>query len=139
MSAVMLRSARFARLVSGNPVVVVRDGKIVQKALRQLRMTADDLTETLRGQSVFDLKDVRYALVETNGSVSVCLASSDSDSPIPVVSDGQFVDWGLAVCGLSREWVETHLKKRHCPLGQVLLMTADKQRRIHLVRREGTR
>ena len=139
VSAIMMRSARFARLVSGNPIVVVRDGKIVQKALRQLRMTADDLTETLRGRSVFDLADVRYALIETNGSVSVCLASDDGDTPIPLVSDGQIVDWGLAVSGLSREWVERALEKRHCPLGQVLLMTADKQRRIHLIRREGTR
>lgn len=139
VSALMMRSPRFARLVSGNPIVVVRDGKIVQKALRQLRMTADDLTETLRGQSVFDLSDVRYALVETNGSVSVCLISKDSETPIPLVSDGQFVDWGLAVCQMTREQVVKQLEKRHCPLGQVLLMTTDNQRRIHLVRREGSR
>lgn len=139
VSALMMRSPRFARLVSGNPIVVVRDGKIVQAALRRLRMTADDLTETLRGQSVFELADVRYALVETNGSVSVCLASEDGDSPIPVVSDGQVVEWGLAVCDVTREWVMKALEKRHCPPRQVLLMTVDRQRRIHLVRREGTR
>ena len=138
-SALMLRSSRFARFVSGRPNVVVRDGKIVQAELRRLRMTADDLTETLRGQSVFDLADVRYALVETNGSVSVCLASEDGETPVPVVSDGEFVEWGLAVCGLTRDGVVKQLERRQCPLKCVLLMTVDKQHRIHLVRREGTR
>lgn len=152
VSALMLKWRWLAHMVSGDPVVVIKNGKLQQKALRGLRLTVDDLTETLRQQSIFDIRDVQYAVVETNGSISVCpvptaktvtpamldIAVSDEGAPVPVVSDGKLVQWGIAMCGISQDWVLDKLKKRNCPLKQVLLMTADKQKRVYIVRREET-
>ena len=150
LSALMMKWRGLSKLVSGNPVVIVKNGVLQQKALRQLRLTVDDLTETLRQQNVFDVRDVQCAIVETNGKISVfqtsqakpltaqdmALSLPDNGVPVPVVSDGKPVPWGLSVCGLSPEWVADKLKKRGCDLKDVLLMTADKSHRVYIIRRE---
>ncbi len=152
LSALMLKSHLFSKLVAGNPVVVIREGKLEQKALRLLRMTAEDLMENLRQQQVFDIRDVQYAIAETNGKISVCLmpdaktvtpsdlalSVSDEGAPVPVVSDGKFVNWGMAMCGVTPAWVSEKLRRRGYSMKQVLLMTADKHQKVCIIRKEET-
>lgn len=152
LSALMLKWRWLSRLISGNPVVIIRDGVLDQKALKQLRLTVEDLMETLRQQEVFDPRDVQYAIAETNGKISLFLKPSaqpatradvqagiaDDGAPVPIVSDGRLVDWGLAVCGVSAAWVQDKLKKRGYALHDVLLMTADKSHKVWIVRREAS-
>ncbi len=152
LSALMLKWRWLSRLISGNPVVIIRDGVLDQKALKQLRLTVEDLMETLRQQEVFDPRDVQYAIAETNGKISLFLKPSaqpatradvqagiaDDGAPVPIVSDGRLVDWGLAVCGVSAAWVQDKLKKRGYALRDVLLMTADKSHKVWIVRREAS-
>lgn len=150
LSALTLKWHWLSRLISGNPVVLIRDGVLDQKALKQLRLTVEDLMETLRQQEVFDPRDVQYAIAETNGKISLFLKPSvqtatradvqtsiaDDGAPVPIVSDGKLVDWGLATCGLSPAWVQDKLKKRGYALKDILLMTADKSHKVWIVRRE---
>ena len=70
-SGLMLKSSLFSRLISGTPIVVVSKGKLDQKALKKLRLTSEDLMESLRMQNVFDLQEIEYAIAETNGKISV--------------------------------------------------------------------
>ena len=72
-SILSFRSQKFFNLMSGRPKTVILDGQIDQNALRTLRLTTADLMEALRGKDVFDPRDVSYAVVETNGSLSVAL------------------------------------------------------------------
>ena len=74
-SAVSLRCVRFRDLVCGQPALVIRDGKLYQETMRRNRLTLDELFEQLRGQGVTDLDDVKYAVLETNGRLSVLLRS----------------------------------------------------------------
>ena len=71
LSGLCLRFNPIARLVSGSPKIVIQKGVVNQKMLRELRFTPDDLLEALRAKDVFDLSEVDFAVVETNGSVSV--------------------------------------------------------------------
>ncbi|MFR8460816.1 MAG: DUF421 domain-containing protein [Ruthenibacterium lactatiformans] len=80
LSALCVRSRRAAKLVSGSPRVIIRNGVIDQATLFDLRFTVDDLLEALRGKDVFELSDVAFAIVETNGSVSV-LKKFPRDTP----------------------------------------------------------
>ena len=73
LSALSMRSEKIRKALSGSPVEVIRDGVVSQQALRQMRMTLDDLFESLRLKDVFNLQDVQSALVETNGQLSVLL------------------------------------------------------------------
>ena len=72
-SALSFRSQKFFNLMSGRPKTVILDGQIDQNALRTLRLTTADLMEALRGKNIFDPRDVSYAVVETNGSLSAAL------------------------------------------------------------------
>ena len=65
LSAVMIKSPLFRKLVCGRPIVVINKGKIVQTELKRLRMSIDELWEELRSKDVFSLDDVYYAIVET--------------------------------------------------------------------------
>ena len=71
VSFLMLKSGRFRQAVCGSPVVVIRQGKVLQDQMRRLRLTTEDLYEQLRQNNVFYLEDVAWAIVETNGRLSV--------------------------------------------------------------------
>lgn len=71
LSGAMLKLPWVSRLITGNPITIIRDGQLDQKALKKLRMTVDDLMENLRGMNYYDIKDIQYAIAETNGKISV--------------------------------------------------------------------
>ncbi len=123
ISTLSLRFLPFRRLLSGKPVVIIEHGRLNQKAMRQLRLSIDDVLEDLRLKDIFDLRDVRTAQVETNGQLSVLLETPAqtatvkmlSLSPAPqnpfhlLVSDGHFLPENLAAIGKSRKWLESVL------------------------------
>lgn len=150
VSALMLKSAKFRRFVCGKPIVVVNDGKVDQSQMRRLRMSTEDLSESLRQMDVFNLEDVAFAIVETNGKLSV-LKKPDKLQPdnsmlgivIPdngietvVISDGEISEFSLSLCNLSKEWIDGILQGQNIRLEDVFIMTADKQRNFHIVPKE---
>lgn len=151
LSALMMKSNTVARLISGNPLIVIQDGKLNQSTLKKLRLTVEDLMETLRQNGVFDIKEVEYAIAETNGKISLfkrpqdqsvtrgdlSVSLSEDGAPVPVVSDGKIVDWGLTLCSLDKAWVLKTIERKGFDLDSVLLMTADKNKRVCIIRKEG--
>lgn len=71
VSVIMMKNKRFRKLICGSPVVVIENGKINEKALSSLRITYEDLDSLLRQQEVFDVTDVKYGIMETNGNLSI--------------------------------------------------------------------
>ncbi|MBQ8684183.1 MAG: DUF421 domain-containing protein [Clostridia bacterium] len=149
VSGVMLKSTALSRLVTGTPMPIIRDGRMLEPAMKRLRMTVDDLAESLRQQNIFDIRQVQYAIAETNGHISVyCYpqfqpataedigkSPADDGMPIVVMSDGRVSDWGLALCGLDVTWVDNLLKKRGCQRQDVFLLTATKSGKHYLLTR----
>lgn len=150
LSCLMLKFPTVSRLISGSPVPVIRDGQLDENAMRRLRITVDDLIESLRQQDIFDLRQVQYAIAETNGHISaycyprfqqatlgdVCQDDPpDSGMPVVIVSDGKRSDWGMQLCGLEEEWLQKTLRQYHCPLEEVFLLTADKAGHVFLLTR----
>jgi uncharacterized membrane protein YcaP (DUF421 family) len=139
LSTLMMKSNSLSKLISGNPVVIIQDGKLQQKALRQLRLGVDDLTEALRQQGVFDLHSVEYAVVETNGKISIFQRVKNNKketAAVPVVNDGQAVAWGLDFCHLTPQWLEETLVANRCSMDTVLLMTADRNGKVSIIQKE---
>lgn len=58
------------RLLNGHPIVLVQDGRVIERNLRRERLTIDDLTETARANQVASLEDVQWAIFEPSGSIS---------------------------------------------------------------------
>lgn len=89
-----LRSRRFRTFVCGSPLLLVREGVLQEGIMREANYTVSDLSDHLREQQVFDLRSVQYAILETNGFLSV-LEKQKADQPQPRLSymlilDGEF-------------------------------------------------
>lgn len=146
----MLKSNRVRQLVCGKPVLVVEDGKIDQKAMRRLRLSTEELFEQLRQNGVFSLEEVAYAIVETNGSMSVSRhAKDDALTPkqagvkvnpnlleLVVISDGEISRSSLQLCGKDEAWIAKELQANGVLLSQVFLMTATRKGMVRIIRRE---
>ena len=153
LSGLMLKLPWFSRLISGNPIVLVDNGKLIQKSLKQLRLTLDDLMETLRQQNVFDIRDVQYAIAETNGKISVFPVPAkqpttcgdigavppDDGMPLVVITDGEFSQWAIDLCDLTQEWIDGALKSNNCRREDVFLMTVNKAKQVFILRKEEAR
>ena len=71
VSWLSLKSKKLRKLISGSPKIIIRDGKIDQQTMRDLRLTVDDLLMSLRSQQIFTPEEVQFAIVETTGTISV--------------------------------------------------------------------
>lgn len=152
MSGAALRWRPLRRLVSGSPIIIIRNGTIDQQVMRALRFSLDDLMTALRSGGVFDLTEVQMAVVETNGTVSIyqkteyqSVAKGDlskeftEDSPPEVlIADGNISPEGLQAAGYTQKDLQKLLKKHQVEAEQVFLLTV-KQNGLHcLVRKENS-
>lgn len=125
MSGIMMKSVRFRKLVTGSPRVIISDGKIDQKEMRNLRYTIDDVLEAMRDSEIFDLNHVRYAIVETTGKINFFRKDEGkTDPPGVIIKDGILIEEGLVKAGLGRKWLEDTLKRRNTEQKSVFLLTA---------------
>ncbi len=148
LSCLMLKFAPLSRLISGSPVPIIKDGRVDEQVMRRLRITVDDLIEALRQQNIFDLRQVQYAIAETNGTISAfCYPQyqpatlgdishkkpPDNGMPVVIVSDGRISDWGLTLCNLDEAWLTRQLQKYRCQQQDIFLLTATKSGDVFLL------
>jgi uncharacterized membrane protein YcaP (DUF421 family) len=72
-------SYRFPRtrpILEGEPLVIVQDGKVIERNLKRERLTVDEITEAARKQQIAHLAEVRFAVLETDGEISFIKTSS---------------------------------------------------------------
>lgn len=150
LSVLNLKSVRFRRIMEGNSIIIIRNGVIDQKQLKKLRVTTDDLMESLRQKDVFDISEVQYAIWETNGSLSVLLKPEkraltvenmgitvqDAGLPCTVVSDGCIIDKELTECGMNRNKVEKAARADHRKIKDIFLMIADKTGKTTIIKKD---
>ena len=94
VASLSLRSGRFRTFVCGSPLLLIREGVLQEGIMREANYTVSDLSDHLREQQVFDLRSVQYAILETNGFLSV-MEKQRADQPQPRLSymlilDGEF-------------------------------------------------
>ncbi len=149
LSVGMLRRSKFRQIICGKPIIIISDGKILQKEMKRLRMSTEDLSEQLRQQNVFNIENVAYAIVETNGKLSVLKKpdyqtvtakmlnkpQKDNGLQTVVVSDGEVCHYSLSVHSLSEQWVYDRLKERNIKLKDVFIMTVDKSKTINIIKK----
>lgn len=155
LSFFSMRSIRFHRLICGNPTTLIKDGVIQESALRRNRFTLDELIEGLRAQGVTDLTTVKYAVLETNGQLSVLLYPDEAPAtpkqlgrpvrddvfiPVVLVNDGRVLRSGLRDCGLDETWLNRTLRRQgHRSVSEVLLLTVDGAGKVLCVGKEAAK
>lgn len=139
MSFFSLKSRRFRRLINGQPAIIIRKGKLDIHKLRQMRLTTDEVIETLRKQSVSSVSDVKYGVIEPDGSLSIVLkqpqqpvtaemlglSPKDQGLPVVVVSDGKLVPRSLQLLQRDEQDVVNQLRNQGLTIAEVFLMTLD--------------
>lgn len=150
ISILMLKSSKLRRIICGKPVPVIKDGKVNQKAMKELRISTEELFEELRQKDVFSITDVSYAVMETNGKMSIkktpeadtCTAGqlgvsiSDDGMDAVVVSDGEVAYASLSFCGLDKEWLDNILTEERTRLKDIFIMTANKSGKYTIINKE---
>ena len=128
LSLLTMKSVRARRWFCGKPCFLIREGVIDQREMRRCRFTVDELTEELRGRDVSDPATVRYAVLETDGTLNVVLypehrpatagqlglASEDTGYPIVLIEDGALKRENLRAAGVDERWVKRELDRRGC-------------------------
>lgn len=134
-----VKSKRVHDIVNGKSNILIDNGKIMEKNVSKARMTGEELLSLLRSKNAFNLADVEFAVMETNGEVNVLLKSDkkpvtphDMGNPVAprsqpqtVIMNGKIIDESLANIGLNRSWLNTEIEKLGVSLDNIFLGQAD--------------
>ena len=108
-------------LVCGKPIIIIKDGKIVEKEFNSQKYTVSDIMSQLHEKDVFSISDVKYAIIETNGNLSVITNNENIDSlPVNVIEDGKLAENNMELIGIKKGDVERLLKTKNIKLEDVL-------------------
>lgn len=146
LSVISIKSRKARKLLQGNSVMIIKNGKLIESSLRLIRYSIDDLMEALRLKDVFDISQVQYAYIETNGSISVelkpqhrtitpqdlSMATEKVSIPCLVICDGEIVDSEFDVCNMTREKLYKILDEKELSATEILLMTVDSSGRSYI-------
>ena len=141
LSGLSMKSLRFRRLLCGKPVILIENGRLLQNNLRRTGVTLDELTSHLREKDVLDLRSVQYAILETNGNLSVFpypkdmpapasaagITVKDQHLPISIIEDGYLYEENLSVAKKDKKWVQKILDEHRASLKQTWLLTVDEK------------
>lgn len=143
----------FSKIISGKPVIIVNPKGIDYKAMKKLNLSTDDIFEALRGAGYFNISQVQYAIMETNGKVSVMpkaeyapLTNGDlktnadeSFLPIVLVSEGKIIKENIELANISQGVIEDIINKnsKGASVKDVLLLTLDRTGEGYLQLKKG--
>lgn len=117
ISYITLKNDKIRYVIDGKPTVLIKNGKLNFTEMSKLRYSLDDLLTQLRLQGVKSIDKVKYAVLETNGDLSVF--NDNSDYPLPLILDG-VIDYGvLEEIGKDYGWLLNLLNKKHIELDEV--------------------
>ena len=97
-------------LIDGKPVIIIKNGKLDPEACRSKGLSAADVALKLRSQGVFQLKDVKRAVIEQNGQF-IIVRFGDENPKYPIITDGVVQTEILDTIGKSEEWLMEELQK----------------------------
>ena len=141
LSAGAMRSVLLRRILCGKPVILIENGRILQNNLRSTRVTLDELTGHLREKDILDLQSVQYAILETNGNLSVFPYPKEQPAsakeagirvkaqylPVTIIADGHLYRQNLDIIRRDEAWVQRILQEHRSTIADTWLLTADEK------------
>ena len=150
LSGVSMSSVRFRRILCGKPVIMIENGRILRENLLKTRVTLDELTGHLREKDVLDLTTVQYAILETNGNLSVFLYPAEAPAsareagivprprylPVTIIEDGVLMNENMEKAGKDEAWVRRVLGDRRASIPGTWLLTVDREDHVFWMGKE---
>ena len=122
-----LKSYIARSIVNAKTLILIENGRIIDKNIKKLRITINELMMKLREKDVFNIEDVQFAIMESNGQLSV-LIKADKKPITPydmnikvknlslindIIIDGKIVNKNLQIVGVDEKWLKSELKKKN--------------------------
>jgi len=150
ISLFMLKSAKFRKFICGSPAFLINDGKLDQKKMKELRISIEDFEEQLRQLEIGSMQDIKYAIIETSGNLSVVkksekqqvdasmlkLKTQDVGIELVIVRDGVMAKNSMKVCKLTKNWLDSVLKEKNITLKEIFIMTANSNKEFNIIKKE---
>ena len=145
-----LRSLRVRKLLCGKPVILIDNGRILQDNMRRTRVTLDELTGHLREKDILDIATVQFAILETNGNLSVFPYPKERPAsakeagvqakkqflPVTIISDGRLLKENLKIAGKDTRGVQRVLEEKRATVETTWLLTVDAGDKLRFYRKE---
>ena len=145
VSYVTLKSIKLRRFFTGTPSIIIENGKIIEEGLKKVKFDINDLMEELRGAGYFNIDEVAYAVMETNGKIS--FLPKDGDKPVTkkdmdlkiipsslvanIIIDGKIMMNNLKAMNKDEKWLSHELKVLgYKDIDEILLATLDSNDKI---------
>ena len=150
LSQLSLLSLRFREVMCGTPAILIRNGEVQQDAMRENRYTLDELLEQLRGQGYVSVDEVRWAVLENSGQLSILpwarqrpptaeelgLTPEEDELPFILINDGRIVRRNLARSGRNEAWLQKELRRTGHSAGEIFLLTVDGSGKVLCIPKE---
>ena len=149
-SVATLKVPFLRRVLDGSPTVIIKNGVIDQKNMKNLRMSIDDVNEALRQQGIFDIREVAFAVVETGGKLSVKKKFAKSEvtaemlgippspdiMPVTVIGDGKISKPGMELCNMTQKKLEKILRTQKLDSKNIFILLTDGKNDVFVVEKE---
>lgn len=135
IALITLKSKKGRKFLAGDPTIVIENGKILEKNMNKMRYTLDYLNQQLREKDVFNIEEVLFAIIETNGTLTVLKKpqfrnvnkqdlmipiTPEFNLPIELIMDGEVMKQNLDQNNLTEQWLHSELKQRNLVQSNVL-------------------
>jgi uncharacterized membrane protein YcaP (DUF421 family) len=133
LSVIAIKSRKLRKWISGSPTVMIENGKILEENMKKVRYTMDSLNQSLREKGIFNIEEVKYAMLEDHGKLSVLkkdeylnvtkkdlnIISNAAIFPVELIMDGKIIEENLKQNGLEKEWLVKELEHRSKKISDV--------------------
>ena len=151
IAGLSMKSIRLRTFLFGRPSTLVTRGVIDQREMHRNRFTVDELMQELRKQGMFDLSQVEYAVLETDGRLNVIpypaalpptaaqmgVQADDGGCPLIVISEGRVIEKNLRSLGHDARWLREELGRKQKPdPKEIYLMTVNQAGQSYIAEKE---
>lgn len=121
------KSMKFRKILEGTPSIVIRNGTMDRKQMKKNKIDINQLQNLIRQKGYFSIREIDYAILETNGSISVLpksdnqpvtrrdlkLSQEETTLPVTLIMDGTILTDNLPTAGVNEEWLLKQLKQQN--------------------------
>lgn len=137
ISFIKNKSEKLKRHIEGEPIFIFFRGRLIQSALKDNRISINEVMCEMRNQSIGDINEVYHAILEQNGKLSFLKKSECESISYPIIIDGEASEKNLTLLGYQKEWLDSKLKESGKRMEDIFLMTVNEAGNVRIIEKDG--